>query len=464
MSFALSTDDVEWGSLGLGAVFAQPGNAVRPAFLNMIREVFRFGKRAPEVLKPENASTFEGMALGEYLARERYSVFFRENYVVPMCAAIWSCSDRDTMAFPVITLIRFWVNHHLLNVVERPLWRVVKGGAKRTWTPSSPLYPRGPRDFEPPSSPPSDWPKGASSSRSRRGAPPVRRRRRRSRRSTTSSSRVTRIRRLRFWATRRNPRNSGARRDQIPAQRGVPSLGPVADAAREARVGVVELPEGISRHVRRRRLGVRVVLGEPPSKSAGGRPGSVRDAQPSPPARGGHHPTPRHARASAVQPSGHRRAEDHRGRAGARGVWFAGAWCGYGFHEDGIKSAVDVAERMFAGDPSRSKGNLTPVPWDPRPCDPHLSLSTKVCIPLFARVGWILGAARAVLPHDSSGRIRARDAGEIAPGGGGVPRRGRGRKTPRGGSRRHRVRPEHVFALGAPRGHRPRRELHGRTL
>ena len=130
MSFALSTDDVEWGSLGLGAVFAQPGNAVRPAFLNMIREVFRFGKRAPEVLKPENASTFEGMTLGEYLARERYSVFFRENYVVPMCAAIWSCSDRDTMAFPVITLIRFWVNHHLLNVVERPLWRVVKGRSK----------------------------------------------------------------------------------------------------------------------------------------------------------------------------------------------------------------------------------------------------------------------------------------------------------------------------------------------
>ena len=101
---------------------------------------------------------------------------------------------------------------------------------------------------------------------------------------------------------------------------------------------------------------------------------------------------------------------------GLGGVWFAGAWCGYGFHEDGIKSAVDVAERMFAGDPSRSKGNLTPVPWDPRPCDPHLSLSTKVCIPLFARVGgsWVPPGRcfRMILPDGSELAMRGKSLPE----------------------------------------------------
>ena len=130
MSFALSTDDVEWGSLGLKAVFAQKKNLVSPSFLNMIREILKFGKRAPEVLDPSKSAKYESMTLGEYLTMIGYSKFFIDNYVVPMCAAIWSCSDRDTMAFPVTTLIRFWVNHHLLNIIERPLWRVVKGRSK----------------------------------------------------------------------------------------------------------------------------------------------------------------------------------------------------------------------------------------------------------------------------------------------------------------------------------------------
>jgi predicted NAD/FAD-binding protein len=130
MSFALSTDQVEWGSLGLRAVFAQRRNLVRPAFLNMIREILRFGKEAPKVLDPENAEKYAKTTLGEYLDANGYSRFFVENYVTPMCAAIWSCSDKDTAAFPIVTLIRFWVNHHLLNIVERPLWRVVKGRSK----------------------------------------------------------------------------------------------------------------------------------------------------------------------------------------------------------------------------------------------------------------------------------------------------------------------------------------------
>ena len=69
MSFALSTDDVEWGSLGLGAVFAQKKNLVSPSFLNMIREILKFGKRAPEVLDPSKSAKYEAMTLGEYPPR-----------------------------------------------------------------------------------------------------------------------------------------------------------------------------------------------------------------------------------------------------------------------------------------------------------------------------------------------------------------------------------------------------------
>jgi predicted NAD/FAD-binding protein len=57
----------------------------------------------------------------------RYSEAFIVNYVVPMCAAVWSAPASKVLAFPVQMVVRFWVNHHLLNIFERPMWRVVKG-------------------------------------------------------------------------------------------------------------------------------------------------------------------------------------------------------------------------------------------------------------------------------------------------------------------------------------------------
>ena len=79
---------------------------------------------------------------------------------------------------------------------------------------------------------------------------------------------------------------------------------------------------------------------------------------------------------------------------GAGGVWFCGAWCGYGFHEDGIKSAVTVADLMLG---------KSSVPWNPRPCDPHLNLTTQIALPLFARVGgsWVPPGRRfkMILPN-----------------------------------------------------------------
>jgi hypothetical protein len=56
----------------------------------------------------------------------RYSEGFKAHYVLPMCAAVWSVPAAQSLAFPVVMLVRFWVNHHLLDILQRPLWRVVK--------------------------------------------------------------------------------------------------------------------------------------------------------------------------------------------------------------------------------------------------------------------------------------------------------------------------------------------------
>jgi cyclopropane-fatty-acyl-phospholipid synthase len=126
MSFSLSVDGgaLEWGS---NSLFAQKSNAVSPRFLKMLIEVLRFGREAPKVLQEEQ---YSGMALGEYLEKHGYSESFKTDYLLPMCAAVWSVPSRQVLAFPVQMLIRFWVNHHLLDVMGRPCWRVVKGRSK----------------------------------------------------------------------------------------------------------------------------------------------------------------------------------------------------------------------------------------------------------------------------------------------------------------------------------------------
>ena len=126
MSFSLSVDGgaLEWGS---NSLFAQKSNALSPRFLKMLIEVLRFGREAPKVLREKQ---YSGMALGEYLEKHGYSESFKTDYLLPMCAAVWSVPSRQVLAFPVQMLIRFWVNHHLLDVMGRPCWRVVKGRSK----------------------------------------------------------------------------------------------------------------------------------------------------------------------------------------------------------------------------------------------------------------------------------------------------------------------------------------------
>ena len=407
MSFALSTNDVEWGSLGLSAVFAQKRNLVRPAFWNMIREILRFGKEAPKVLSPTNAEKYAKTTLGEYLSRNKYSSFFVENYVVPMCAAIWSCSDEDTMAFPIVTLIRFWVNHHLLNIVERPLWRVVKGRSKAYVDAVVAALPRGAVELN------------ADVTAVRRHAT-----------GAKGAVSVT-------WTETRSAKSSANTRffDEVimatHSDQTLAILGDAATAAERAALAAVRYqPNDVYLHTdaslmprnRKAWASWNCLKGEGRGSTSANESVCVtywvnllqnlpKDAPdvfvtlnpPRPPKAETveHKVTLAHPLFDAGAIEAQAAIKELQG---SQNVWFAGAWCGYGFHEDGIKSAVDVAEGMlakFAEKASEKKsGNKLPAetttktratPWVPRSCDPHLTLTSRVCVPLFARVAgaWV---------------------------------------------------------------------------
>ncbi|KAK9804082.1 hypothetical protein WJX73_004574 [Symbiochloris irregularis] len=130
MSFAFSdqgSSRLEWASHGLGTVFAQWRNCFSPSFLLMVYDVVRFGRQAPKVL---GCAKYRHMSVGTYLRAHKYSTGFIQDYFLPMCAAVWSVPNSQVMGFPVEMLVRFWVNHHLLDLVQRPVWRVVAGRSR----------------------------------------------------------------------------------------------------------------------------------------------------------------------------------------------------------------------------------------------------------------------------------------------------------------------------------------------
>ncbi len=129
MSFGLSCEQtgVEWASRGLGSVFAQPSNLVRPAFLRMIRDVLRFNRESRSLAHNDS----EKVALGDFLAGAGYSQRFVDHYVVPMGAAIWSAEPDEFLRFPATAFVRFFENHGLLETNPPVSWRVVRGGSAR---------------------------------------------------------------------------------------------------------------------------------------------------------------------------------------------------------------------------------------------------------------------------------------------------------------------------------------------
>ena len=126
-SFRMENTGMEWAGTNLASVFAQKRNLLRPNFLRMVKDIVRFNRETTELMKVEQAISG---TLQEYLDKQNYSVAFREWYLVPMAAAIWSSPMQQIMAFPLKTFLRFCFNHGLLQVNDRPQWRTVIGGGR----------------------------------------------------------------------------------------------------------------------------------------------------------------------------------------------------------------------------------------------------------------------------------------------------------------------------------------------
>jgi len=120
-------DGVEYSGSSLNALFAQRKNIVRPTFYRMIRDILRFNRTALASLDELG----ESESLGEYLYDNGYSDEFIGHYLVPMTAAIWSAEPVSVLDMPTKFLVRFFANHGLLQIGDRPLWRVIKGGSRQ---------------------------------------------------------------------------------------------------------------------------------------------------------------------------------------------------------------------------------------------------------------------------------------------------------------------------------------------
>ncbi len=128
MSFSVACErtGLEYAGTSLATLFAQPTNLLRPRFLGMLRDIARFNRRSVELLERDAVET---PTLGEYLEEGGYGEAFREHYLVPMGAAVWSSSPDRMMGFPAGFLLRFFRNHRFLTVDDHYTWKVVEGGS-----------------------------------------------------------------------------------------------------------------------------------------------------------------------------------------------------------------------------------------------------------------------------------------------------------------------------------------------
>mgnify|MGYP001773928352 FL=1 len=129
MSFSVDCQNsgLQYNGTSLNTLFAQRRNLFNPSFLKMIREILRFNQETREDLAANNIP--DGQTLGEYLDRHGYSRYFRNYYIVPMGAAIWSAPEIVLEQFPIRFFLQFFNNHGMLSVDDRPTWRVISGGS-----------------------------------------------------------------------------------------------------------------------------------------------------------------------------------------------------------------------------------------------------------------------------------------------------------------------------------------------
>lgn len=133
MSFSVQVPQknaaLEWSGSNLNTVFAQRSNLLNPRFWRMLRDLVRFNKLATQIAK-SGAESQLMQPLEAFLQTNHFSIEFRDWYLLPMLGCIWSCPTSHMLKFPVATMVRFCHNHGLLQVNDRPQWWTVAGGAK----------------------------------------------------------------------------------------------------------------------------------------------------------------------------------------------------------------------------------------------------------------------------------------------------------------------------------------------
>ncbi|WP_322069143.1 NAD(P)/FAD-dependent oxidoreductase [Paraburkholderia bannensis] len=129
MSFSVSVDRgaLEWAGTSLNTVFAQRRNLISPSFIGMLRDILRFNACATQNYETARR---ERLSVGELLTAGGYGAPFQRHYLLPMAAAIWSSAADDVLRFPAATFLRFCINHALLQVNQRPPWKTVAGGSR----------------------------------------------------------------------------------------------------------------------------------------------------------------------------------------------------------------------------------------------------------------------------------------------------------------------------------------------
>jgi len=129
MSFSVRVEheDLEWSGTDMRGLFAQKRNLARPRFWGMLADIMRFNRECSRLVE---SSAAPAEPLGAFLERNRYSEAFRDWYLLPMAAAIWSCPTQQMLEYPCMSFLRFCHNHGLLRISDRPRWRTVLGGGR----------------------------------------------------------------------------------------------------------------------------------------------------------------------------------------------------------------------------------------------------------------------------------------------------------------------------------------------
>ncbi|WP_342807284.1 FAD-dependent oxidoreductase [Alteromonas sp. M12] len=132
MSFSVKnlSENLEYNGNTINSLFAQRRNILRPKFHRIVRDILRFNKLCKQLFSEQTPEQIGDITLGEFLIQHKFSEDFNHNYILPMCAAIWSATLQDIKGFQLAFFLQFFNNHGLLNITDRPQWYTIIGGSR----------------------------------------------------------------------------------------------------------------------------------------------------------------------------------------------------------------------------------------------------------------------------------------------------------------------------------------------